>query len=102
MKRIAQGVALIALAIAVVLGTMRAGLWNPSYEEVRAAQVTTPSTFEKVVAQKGVDRFAKAVTQFKAAKVDVIHYPDVGHYPMLELPTDTARDLRQWFDKVLK
>jgi pimeloyl-ACP methyl ester carboxylesterase len=176
MKRIAHGVALIALAIAVVLGTMRAGLWNPSYEEVKATQATTPSTFEKVgtanlhmrdegprggpvivmlhssmtnlrewdawadaltdkyrvirfdwppyglstdsapstgmpgivtllekvVAQKGVDRFAKAVTQFKAAKVDVIHYPDVGHYPMLELPTDTARDLRQWFDKVLK
>ena len=45
---------------------------------------------------------AKAVTQFKAAKVDLIHYPDVGHYPMLELPADTARDLRQWFDKVLK
>ena len=319
MKRIAQGLALIALAIAVVLGTMRAGLWNPSYEEVKATQATTPSTFEKVgtanlhmrdegprggpvivmlhssmtnlrewdawadaltdkyrvirfdwppyglstdsapstgmpgivtllekvVAQKGVDRFAivatssgstiatlyaarhpdqvtalalsalpleappptdfsqlmwamiwthetlvpnyyprayyrqslselygkperltdetvdwyyqtntipgcfarvkeyweankkavwakgaagdaakvtapillqwgdrdpvlpkvlaaKAVTQFKAAKVDVIHYPDVGHYPMLELPADTARDLRQWFDRTIK
>jgi pimeloyl-ACP methyl ester carboxylesterase len=42
----------------------------------------------------------KAVKDFSAAKVELIHYPDVGHYPMLELPVETGRDLRAWLDKV--
>ncbi|MET0240743.1 MAG: alpha/beta hydrolase [Sphingobium sp.] len=41
----------------------------------------------------------KAVKDFSAAKVDLIHYPDVGHYPMLELPVETGRDLKAWLDK---
>jgi pimeloyl-ACP methyl ester carboxylesterase len=41
-----------------------------------------------------------AVKQFAAAKVEVIHYPDVGHYPMLELPEQTGRDLRSFLDRV--
>ena len=42
-----------------------------------------------------------AVKQFSGTKVDLIRYPDLGHYPMLELPQETARDLRAWFDKTL-
>ena len=48
MKRLGKIVAVIVLAIATLLGTMRAGLWNPSYESVKAAQATAPSTFVKV------------------------------------------------------
>lgn len=69
-----------------------------------AAQVTAPILLQwgdrDPVLPKNLA--AKAVSQFQKAKVTVIHYPDVGHYPMLELPADTARDLRQWFDTVLK
>lgn len=42
----------------------------------------------------------KAMKQFAAAKVTLVHYPDVGHYPMLELPQETGRDLGAWLDKV--
>ena len=42
-----------------------------------------------------------AVKQFSGTKVDLIRYPDLGHYPMLELPQETAKDLRAWFDKTL-
>ena len=42
----------------------------------------------------------KAVEQFSAAQVTLLHYPDVGHYPMLELPEETGRDLGAWLDKV--
>ena len=42
----------------------------------------------------------KAVKQFASSQVTLIHYPDVGHYPMLELPQETGRDLGVWLDKV--
>lgn len=42
----------------------------------------------------------KAVKQFAKAQVTLVHYPDVGHYPMLELPQETGRDLAAWMDKV--
>lgn len=42
----------------------------------------------------------KAVRQFASAKVTLVHYPDVGHYPMLELPQETGRDLVAFLDKV--
>lgn len=44
---------------------------------------------------------ADAVKDFSGTRVDLIHYPDVSHYPMLELPEETGRDLRAWFDKTL-
>jgi pimeloyl-ACP methyl ester carboxylesterase len=69
-----------------------------------AAQVTAPILLQwgdrDPVLPKALA--SKAVSQFEQAKVDVIHYPDVGHYPMLELPTDTARDLRTWLDRTVK
>ncbi|MCY1672746.1 alpha/beta hydrolase [Novosphingobium sp. SL115] len=43
----------------------------------------------------------EAVKEFSGTKVDLIHYPDLGHYPMLELPRETAKDLRAWFDRTL-
>lgn len=44
---------------------------------------------------------ADAVKQFTGTHVDLIHYPDVSHYPMLELPRETARDLRRWLDRTI-
>lgn len=41
-----------------------------------------------------------AVKDFANAKVELIHYPDVGHYPMIELPEQTGRDLRTFLDRV--
>jgi len=44
----------------------------------------------------------KAVKQFSATRVKLVHYPDVGHYPMLELPNESGRDLRAFLDEVHK
>ncbi len=69
-----------------------------------AAQVTAPILLQwgdrDPVLPKALA--SKAVSQFEQAKVDVIHYPDVGHYPMLELPAETAKDLRTWLDRTVK
>ena len=43
----------------------------------------------------------KAVAQFKNTKVTLIHYPDVSHYPMIELPEKTGADLEAWLDRTL-
>jgi pimeloyl-ACP methyl ester carboxylesterase len=42
----------------------------------------------------------KAVAEFTHTKVTLIHYPDVSHYPMLELPDETGRDLEAFLDGV--
>lgn len=39
-----------------------------------------------------------AVAQFSHAEVTLIHYPDVSHYPMIELPDQTGEDLERWLD----
>jgi len=44
------------------------------------------------------DRADDARTMFASAPMTIIHYPDVGHYPMLELPVKTGRDLKAWID----
>lgn len=44
----------------------------------------------------------KAVAQFTNTKVTLIHYPDVSHYPMIELPEKTGADLEAWLDRTLK
>jgi pimeloyl-ACP methyl ester carboxylesterase len=41
----------------------------------------------------------KAVKQFANAPVTLLHYPDVGHYPMLELPDETGRDLDRFLGR---
>ena len=41
-----------------------------------------------------------AKAQFHNARVRLIHYPDVSHYPMLELPEQTGRDLEIFLDEV--
>lgn len=42
----------------------------------------------------------KAKAQFLNAPVTLIHYPDVSHYPMLELPEQTGRDLAAFLDRI--
>lgn len=45
-------------------------------------------------------RAGDAVKQFTNAPVTLIHYPDVGHYPMIELPDETGRDLKAFLDRI--
>ncbi|MDO6475141.1 alpha/beta hydrolase [Alteromonas sp. 1_MG-2023] len=78
-----------------------AAVWSKGAKE-EASQVTAP-----ILLQWG-DRDAvlpeylveKAVADFQSTQVDVIHYDDVGHYPMLELPGKTGEDLKTWLDGV--
>jgi hypothetical protein len=164
-KRIGKVLIFLVLLVAGVLGTMRLGWWNPSYESVKAHQAAAPSRFEQhgtpnlhirdkgegpvtlmlhssmtnlrewdawADALKGryrVIRFdwppyglsidsapstdmpgvlsliewavaATGLKQFSSAQVTLLHNPDAGHYPMLELPQETGRDLGVWLDKV--
>lgn len=46
------------------------------------------------------DRADEAVKQFANAPVTLIRYPDAGHYPMLEMPQETGKDLLAFLDKV--
>lgn len=46
------------------------------------------------------DRADDARVMFANAPMTIVHYPDVGHYPMIELPVKTGRDLKQWIDKL--
>jgi pimeloyl-ACP methyl ester carboxylesterase len=48
-----------------------------------------------------LSRAAQAQAQFSAAPVTPIHYRDAGHYPMLELPEQTAHDLAAFLERVL-
>ncbi|MDE1147231.1 MAG: alpha/beta hydrolase [Azospirillaceae bacterium] len=45
-----------------------------------------------------IDRAEEARRMFANAPMQVIHYPDVGHYPMLELPGPTGADLKTFLD----
>jgi pimeloyl-ACP methyl ester carboxylesterase len=47
-----------------------------------------------------VEMAAGAVADFSGTQVEVIHYPYVGHYPMLELPDQTGRDLKAFIDRL--
>lgn len=45
-----------------------------------------------------VERAEEARRMFSNAPMTIIHYKDVGHYPMLELPDETGRDLMTFLD----
>ncbi|MBT0671007.1 alpha/beta hydrolase [Novosphingobium profundi] len=66
-----------------------------------AAQITAPILLQWGDADPVLPKYlaADAVKEFSSTHVDVIHYPDVSHYPMLELPEKTGDDLRHWLDK---
>ena len=64
---------------ASVLGTMRLGWWNPSYEEVRAEYATAPSEFLQVG--------------------DIsVHIRDEGEGPVVIMLHSSMANLRQWDD----
>jgi pimeloyl-ACP methyl ester carboxylesterase len=46
------------------------------------------------------NRAGEAVAQFANAPVKLLHYPDVSHYPMIELPNETGDDLKAFIDGV--
>ncbi len=73
------GIAILAfiVIIAIVLGTMRLGWWNPSYEEVRAKQATPPSKFVKV------------------GDVE-LHVRDEGEGPVILMMHSSMTNLRIW------
>lgn len=79
----------------------RKAVWNKGAAE-EAAKIQVP-----ILLQWGDrdhvlprNRAGEAVSQFKNAPVTLIHYPDVSHYPMIELPGKTGDDLRAYFDKI--
>ncbi|MDZ5645870.1 alpha/beta hydrolase [Nitrospirillum sp. BR 11828] len=45
-----------------------------------------------------IDRADEARRMFANAPMQIIHYPDIGHYPMLELPGPTGLDLKAFLD----
>ncbi len=42
----------------------------------------------------------EAIADFKNADVEIIHYQDAGHYPMIEIPDETGRDLEAFLARV--
>lgn len=67
-----------------------------------AASITVPVLLQwgdrdPVLARPLADR---ARAQFSKAPVTLIHYPDVSHYPMLELPEATLHDLETFLDSL--
>ena len=40
----------------------------------------------------------QAAKDFAKAQVKIIHYKDVGHYPMFEMPQKMAEDIEAWLD----
>jgi pimeloyl-ACP methyl ester carboxylesterase len=67
----------LVLVVALLLGSMRLGWWNPSYETVKARQAGPPSTFEMVG--------------------DVqLHVRDEGRGPVLIMLHSSMTNLREW------
>ena len=77
LRRTALAVVQFALVVAAVLGTMRLGWWNPSYEDVVAAQATPPSQFIDV---NGVR----------------LHVRDEGQGPVVIMLHSSMSNLRIW------
>ncbi|MBU2878990.1 alpha/beta fold hydrolase [Aliiglaciecola lipolytica] len=67
-----------------------------------AAQVTAPILLQwgDIDPVLPIDLVPGAVAEFENTDVKVIHYPDVGHYPMLELPDETGKDLKDFIDQI--
>lgn len=42
-----------------------------------------------------------SVRRFTHTKVDLVRYPDVGHFPMFEIPDRFSADLGGWLDRVM-
>lgn len=76
-RRAGLALLLIVLAIAAVIGTMRLGWWNPSYDEVAAIQATPPSQFIDV---NGVR----------------LHIRDEGEGPVVIMLHSSMSNLRIW------
>ena len=67
-----------------------------------AAQVTAPILLQwgDVDPVLPINLVPGAVAEFESTEVKVIHYPDIGHYPMLELPEETGKDLKAYIDQI--
>lgn len=79
LKAIGAVLGLLVVVAALVLGTMRAGWWNPSYADVAARQATAPSEFVKV-------------------GTATIHLRDEGHGPVVVMLHSSMTNLREWDD----
>jgi pimeloyl-ACP methyl ester carboxylesterase len=66
-------------------------------ETVRVPVLLQWCSYDDVISQG-----AKAsVARFTNAPVELIEYPDLGHFPMWENPEKFTRDLKRWLDKVM-
>ncbi|MEO9599399.1 alpha/beta hydrolase [Parasphingorhabdus sp.] len=70
---------ILILGAAIILGTMRLGWWNPSYEQVKAEYATPPSEFIQVGDAS-------------------VHIRDEGEGPVIIMLHSSMANLRQWDD----
>lgn len=67
-----------------------------------ASKVTAPVLLQWCEQDTVISQGPEAsVGRFTATKVDVIRYPNVGHWPMWEIPDRFATDIAEYFGKVL-
>lgn len=65
-------------------------------EAVRVPVLLQWCAYDDVISQSA----QASVKRFRNTKVDLIVYPDLGHFPMWENPVKFTRDLRTWLDRV--
>ena len=75
--RLVWSFAAVLLAVAVLLATLRFGLWNPSYESVKAQYATAPSQFLQVGTAS-------------------VHLRDEGQGAVLLMLHSSQTNLREW------
>lgn len=64
-------------------------------QSVRVPVLLQWCSYDDVISQGA----AASVQRFTNTKVDLIEYPDLGHFPMWEKPEKFTRDLRVWLDR---
>ena len=63
-------------------------------EAVRVPVLLQWCSFDDVISQSA----EASVRRFTNTRVDLIKYPDLGHFPMWEKPEKFTHDLRNWLD----
>jgi pimeloyl-ACP methyl ester carboxylesterase len=63
-------------------------------ESVRVPVLLQWSGYDTVISQGA----ARTVARFRNAPVTLIEYPEVGHFPMWEIPDRFSADLAKWLD----
>ena len=64
-------------------------------QSVRVPVLLQWCSYDDVISQSA----QASVKRFTNTKVDLIEYPDLGHFPMWENPEKFTRDLRSWLER---